>query len=76
MAKKRARRKSVRIANLRPGKPLLRGRALKQGFRGVAAVLLGGLRNEGDESKTSVISTSGSDAPDTDTSVTQDHYFA
>ena len=74
MAKKRARKTSTKIKNLKP-KPLFRGRALKRGLRGVAAVLLGGLHEgTGDESQTSVISTSGNDAPDQDTNVDQDHY--
>ena len=72
---RRTRRKSARTPT-RPGRPILRGAALRQGFRGVAGVLLGGLKNSDDESTTSVISTSGNDARDTDSSVKIDHYFA
>jgi hypothetical protein len=75
MAKKRATKKSIRIRDLDPRKPLLRGRAFTRGLRGIAAIVLGGL-NEGtaDETQTSVYGTSGNDAPDDDTNADQDHY--
>jgi len=73
MSKKLAKKESVRIKDLQPRPPLTRG--LKQGLRGVVAIMLWGL-NEGTDAATrqSVFNTSGKDTISADTSVDQDYY--
>ena len=74
MSKKRAKKRSIGVKDLQPRPPIVAGRAVKAKLRGIASVVLSGFGQTGGDTSTTITPKKGKPKPDTDTSVTQDHY--